>query len=349
MMRATYFKHILKFKIPSGTSRGILNQKESWFIIIKKENQIGIGECSIIRGLSPDSVAHIEKKLDFVCENIKLGFDELSKSLQSFPSILFGLETAYHSFNCKDPFLFKDSLFVLGENNIPINGLIWMGGFSEMKNQIKSKIEDGFDCIKIKVGSLDFDLECQLLKQVRNEFRESELILRLDANGAFKCKTALEKLKKLSDYNIHSIEQPISTKNWREMNNLCEKSPIDIALDEELIGVNSKSDKRNLLEIIKPAYIILKPSLVGGFQKSDCWISIAEELNIGWWSTSALESNVGLNAIAQWVINKTTAMHQGLGTGELFTNNIDCPLSVKDGKLHHEQNKNWNFNFFKKM
>ena len=345
-MRASFFKHVLKFKMPSGTSRGVLNQKESWFILIQKEKQIGVGECSIIRGLSPDPLNQIETKLDFVCQNIKLGFNKLSKFLQNFPSVLFALETAYLSLDCKKPYLFSDSLFVQGKEDIPINGLIWMGRFADMKNQIKRKIEDGFGCIKIKIGSLDFDLECQLLKELRLEFCEKELILRLDANGAFSYENALEKLKKLSDYNVHSIEQPISPKQWIKMNDLCEKSPIDIALDEELIGVHSKTEKKKLLSTIKPNYIILKPSLVGGFQESDSWISIAEELNIRWWSTSALESNVGLNAISQWVFNKTSTTHQGLGTGELFTNNIDCPLVVKSGKLHYEPKKKWNFNFF---
>ena len=348
-MRATFFKHVLKFKIPGGTSRGVLNQKESWFIAVKKEKQFGVGECSIIRGLSPDPLTQIETKLNFVCQNIKLGFNELSKFLQNFPSILFALETAYLSLDCKNPFLFSHSRFVQGKEDIPINGLIWMGKFTDMKNQIKRKIENGFDCIKIKIGSLDFDLECQLLKELRQEFNEKELMIRLDANGAFNYETALEKLKKLSDYNIHSIEQPIHAKQWIKMKDLCGKSPIDIALDEELIGVHSKTEKTKLLSTIKPNYIILKPSLMGGFQESNSWISIAEKLNIGWWSTSALESNVGLNAISQWAFNKTNTMHQGLGTGELFINNIECPLMVKNGNLHHEPKKNWNLNFFKEL
>ena len=348
-MRASYFKHSLKFLIPSGTSRGVLSEKESWFIIIKEENKIGIGECSIIKGLSPDPFFEIEKNLDFICQNIQLGFKELSKTIESFPSIIFGLETAFLSLESANPFEFENSSFVSGLKNIPINGLIWMSNFSEMKLQIKKKIESGFDCIKIKVGSLDLKLECQLLKQFRNEFKKSDIEIRLDANGAFKYEIAMDRLKKLSDYDIHSIEQPIATKQWDKMSLICEHSPIDIALDEELIGIESEIEKNDFLEKINPSYIILKPSLLGGLSKTDSWIKAANSLNIGWWSTSALESNVGLNAISQWVFNKNTKLYQGLGTGGLYSNNIDCPLFIKQGKLCYDTKKKWDLNFFKNI
>ena len=347
-MHASYFKHYLKFLIPSGTSRGVLTEKESWFIIIKEEDKIGIGECSIIKGLSPDPFFEIEKKLEFICQNIQLGFKELSKTIESFPSLMFGLETAYLSLKNDNPFEFENSSFVRGEKNIPINGLIWMGNISEMKEQVKKKIESGFDCIKIKIGSLDFNLECELLKQLRDEFKKSDIEVRLDANGAFAYQVAMDRLKRLSDYDIHSIEQPIAVKQWDQMSLICEQSPIDIALDEELIGIKSEIEKNNLLSKINPSYIILKPSLLGGLSKSDSWIKSANSLNIEWWSTSALESNIGLNAISQWVFNKHTKLYQGLGTGGLYSNNIDCPLFIENGKLCYDSQKKWDLNFFKK-
>ena len=345
-MKAYYFKHLLKFKVPSGTSRGVLSNKESWFIVITDKNRYGVGECSLIAGLSPDPISSYEDKLKEICNNICLGMDVLRTSLEAYPSIIFGLETAYLSFESSDPFVLMASSFTKGEKSIPINGLIWMGEQSFMKKQIKEKIESGFNCIKIKVGALNFDLECKLLKSLRLEYSSQDIEIRLDANGSFSPNSALEKLKILSNYDLHSIEQPIGTKMWDQMAFLCEKSPLAIALDEELVGLTSFEMQTKMLSLISPSYIILKPSLIGGLKACDSWIKIAESKKINWWSTSALESNVGLNAISQWVFNKGSEMKQGLGTGQLYFNNIDSPCYIDKGFLKYNPNKNWETTFF---
>ncbi|MFL0352766.1 o-succinylbenzoate synthase [Xanthomarina sp. GH4-25] len=343
-MTATYQKYILHFKRPSGTSRGVLKTKETWFIKLEKEGRIGIGECGLFRGLSVDDVVHYEDILQWTCLNIHLGLDVLLDELYKFPSIQFGLETAFASFKNDDPFEIFTSNFSQSKGSIPINGLIWMGTESYMKQQIKDKIEAGYSCIKMKIGAIDFQTEMNLLKSIRNEFSSNEIALRVDANGAFHPSEALEKLNKLSELQIHSIEQPIKQGQIQEMAKLCEKSPLPIALDEELIGVFSKEKKEALLQTIKPQYIILKPSLVGGFSGSNDWIHIAKNQKTGWWITSALESNVGLNAIAQWTYALKSNLPQGLGTGGLFTNNFTSPLQVKNGTLQYQKNTNWNFN-----
>jgi L-alanine-DL-glutamate epimerase-like enolase superfamily enzyme len=222
---------------------------------------------------------------------------------------------------------------------IPINGLIWMGDVEAMMTQLEQKINLGFSCIKIKVGAIDFESECNFLGHIRKLFHSSDLTLRLDANGAFQPEDAIQKLSKLSEYNIHSIEQPITPGQWKEMATLCKTSPIPIALDEELIGIFSKQEKVNLIQEIKPQYIILKPSLVGGWQGADQWVSIAEKHAVDWWATSALESNIGLNAIAQWVSTKQINRPQGLGTGGLFTNNIRTPLYLRGQNMGFDPNK----------
>jgi len=344
-MKATYKKHILNFKVPSGTSRGILKTKETWFIIIENEDKRGIGECGILRGLSTDDRPDYEAQLQYTCNNIEKGLDVLYAENEEFPSIQIGLEMAFKSLEAKDPFILFPSNFSKGNDSIPINGLIWMGDKSFMNQQIKQKIADGFDCIKLKIGAIDFQTELDILKGIRQNFSESDIEIRVDANGAFNIDSALEKLKRLSDYKLHSIEQPIKPKQWEDMAKLCEKTPLAIALDEELIGVFNEENKQELLSTINPQYIILKPSFIGGFKGSNTWITLAEKQNIGWWITSALESNVGLNAIAQYTYLKEVTMPQGLGTGSLFTNNISSPLTVKNGTLQYNTNLNWDFNF----
>ncbi|WP_027878863.1 o-succinylbenzoate synthase [Mesoflavibacter zeaxanthinifaciens] len=344
-MKATYKKHILNFKVPSGTSRGILKTKETWFIIIENEDKRGIGECGILRGLSTDDRPDYEVQLQYTCNNIEKGLDVLYSENEEFPSIQIGLEMAFKSLEAKDPFILFPSNFSKGNDSIPINGLIWMGDKSFMNQQIKQKIADGFDCIKLKIGAIDFQTELDILKGIRQNFSESDIEIRVDANGAFSIDSALEKLKRLSDYKLHSIEQPIKPNQWDQMAKLCEKTPLAIALDEELIGVFNEDKKQELLRVINPQYIILKPSFIGGFKGSNTWITLAEKQNIGWWITSALESNVGLNAIAQYTYLKEVTMPQGLGTGSLFTNNISSPLTVKNGTLQYNTNLNWDFNF----
>lgn len=343
-MTATYHQYILNFKKPSGTSRGILKTKETWFIIIDAKGKQGIGECGLLRGLSVDDRKDYEEQLKWTCEHIHLGLNDLYEKNIEFPSIQFGLEMAFKSLESINPFELFPTPFTKGKASISINGLIWMGSETFMKQQIKEKIGEGFSCIKMKIGAIDFDTEINILKSIRKEFSSKDIELRVDANGAFSPNEALEKLKRLSQYDLHSIEQPIKAGQFKAMAKLCEQTPLPIALDEELIGVFYEDEKETLLQTIKPQYIILKPSFIGGFKGSQDWINSAENHNIGWWITSALESNVGLNAISQWAFTLKTKMPQGLGTGSLYTNNIDSPLQIKNGTLRYNKELNWKFN-----
>jgi len=344
-MKATYFKHQLQFKRPSGTSRGVLTYKETWFIQLENTTRIGIGECGMFKGLSIDDRQDFEAKLAWTCEHINLGLDVLLAELIEFPSIQFGLEMAFLSVSRQNKFELFPSDFTKGKDSIPINGLIWMGDPVFMKQQIKDKLTSGFSCIKLKIGAIDFDKELELMRSIRQEFDADTIEIRVDANGAFKPNEALEKLKRLSDYNLHSIEQPIRQGQVGDMAQLCSETPLPIALDEELIGVFSVTEKQFLLQTIKPQYIILKPTLVGGFKGSQEWIALAESNQIGWWVTSALESNIGLNAIAQWTYTLESQLPQGLGTGGLFTNNIQSPLVVDSGQLVYDLKTKWNLKF----
>lgn len=344
-MNASYKKYTLDFKRPSGTSRGVLTQKETWFIKLEDNGQIGYGECGLLRGLSIDDHSDYEEKLAWTCKNIERGLDVLYSELKEFPSIQFGLEMALLSLQAEDPFVLFPSAFTRGEEGIPINGLVWMGDPDFMQEQISSKIKAGFNCIKLKIGAIDFEAEMELLKGIRAQFSPEEITLRVDANGAFTSKNALSKLKRLATLGLHSIEQPIKQNQIDEMQRLCKQSPLPIALDEELIGIFNKAAKKRLLSHINPQYIILKPSLIGGFRGSEEWIAIAEELNIGWWITSALESNIGLNAIAQFTHTKKTRIPQGLGTGSLYTNNVSSPLKINNGQLFYHAEISWSFQF----
>ena len=344
-MKASFHKYNLQFKVPSGTSRGVMTEKETWFIILENEGKVGVGECGILRALSCDDRPDYEQKLAWTCDNISLGVDQLWEALLEFPSIQFGVEMAFMSLASDNPFLLFNSDFTNGIKSIPINGLVWMGNEANMQQQIEQKIADGFKCIKLKIGAIDFDQELQLLGFIRAHFSASEMEIRVDANGAFDIELALDKLNQLAGFELHSIEQPIQKNNTDTMSELCKISPIDIALDEELIGVFLLQEKEDLLIKIKPKYIILKPSFVGGFRGTLEWISLAEKHNIRWWITSALESNIGLNAIAQFTYLQQNLMPQGLGTGALYTNNFDCPLDVYQGQLWYKNNVNWNFNF----
>lgn len=343
-MRATYHKYILNFKQASGTSRGILKTKETWYIIITLNAKRGIGECGILRGLSIDDRPDYEQQLAYTCKNIEKGLAFLLTKNSQFPSIQIGLEMAFKSLTALDDFTLFPSAFTNSKKSIIINGLIWMGTQDFMKQQIQDKIEAGFKCIKLKIGAIDFETELNLLKGIRKQFSERDIELRVDANGAFNATDALEKLKRLSDIKLHSIEQPIKQGQLNDMASLCAVTPLPIALDEELIGVFAVADKAKILNTIKPQYIILKPSFIGGFAGTNEWIELANKTNTGWWITSALESNVGLSAIAQYTFTKNNNMPQGLGTGALFTNNFQSPLQVKNGNLHFNNKQAFNFN-----
>ena len=346
-MKAYFFKHNLEFNVPSKTSRDVLYNKPSWYLVIKDQNRIGVGECSIIPGLSLDKLNNIESKLNYACQIISSDQSLAIEEFNEYPAVKFALETAQKDLTSFDKsFKLFDSDFSNYKDSIKINGLVWMGEIKYMQSQIIEKINNGFSCIKIKVGALEFESELKLIRQTRKDFSNTELEIRLDANGAFDSADALEKLKRLSEFSIHSIEQPIKKNQWQEMANLCELSPIPIALDEELIGISDK--REDLLETINPEYLILKPSLLGGFMECENWIKLADEKNIKWWATSALEGNVGLNAIAQWVYTKRNDIRQGLGTGMLFKNNIESQLEMSGETIFLNQNKFWDLNFFEK-
>lgn len=342
-MKASYKKYILNFKRPSGTSRGVLTEKETWFLFLEDNGKTGIGECGILRTLSIDDRPDYEQKLQWVCQNIHLGKEQLWEELTAFPSIQFGVEMAFLSLASENPFELFPSEFTQGKKGMEINGLIWMGEEAFMKEQIEAKLADGFRCIKLKIGAIDFEKELGLLHFIRQNFNENTIEIRVDANGAFGLDVALNKLQQLAKYKLHSIEQPIRQGNEDKMAELCRVTPLPIALDEELIGIFGVEKKEALLQKIQPQYIILKPSLVGGFKGTQEWITLAEKYNIGWWITSALESNVGLNAITQFTFTLNSAMPQGLGTGGLYTNNFDCPLYIEKGTICYDPNQEWEF------
>ena len=348
-MKARFKKYILDFKRPSGTSRGVLTHKESWFIVLEADGKYGIGECGLLRGLSIDDVADYEDLLQWTCEHIHLGEALLWQKLMAYPSIQFGVEQAFLSLRSPDPFEIFPSDFTRSEAPITINGLIWMGEKEFMLAQIREKLASGFNCIKMKIGAVDFETELSILKAIRQKHGADEVQLRVDANGAFAPKEALGKLKLLSKLNLHSIEQPIKQGQIMEMAKLCSTTPLPIALDEELIGINNVTDKEKLLLTVRPQFIILKPSLVGGFKGCTEWIMLAKKHRIGWWITSALESNIGLNAIAQFTFGLRNSLPQGLGTGALYTNNFECPLTVENGKLYYRSDKIWKSNLIREL
>lgn len=337
-MKATFQRLELIFKVPAGTSRGTLKTKNSWILSLEKDGVIGKGEISIIEGLSPDfkDLQSFEAKIEETCLFLRTWSIEhraWMENLQEFPAILFGFETALLDLQNGGKGIIFENDFSRGKRKIPINGLVWMGSEEFMSQQIKQKIAEGFTTIKMKIGAIDLNTEISLLKSIREKYSEQELTLRVDANGAFTPSQAKSVLKQLAELKIHSIEQPIKAGQWEEMKELCSNTPTPIALDEELIGITDKQEKINLLETIQPQYIILKPSLHGGISGTQEWITLAETKKIPWWITSALESNIGLNAICQLAGEYKNSLPQGLGTGALFKNNIECGLRVENGLI----------------
>lgn len=332
MKQLSYSKKTFHFKRPSGTSRGVLTEKHAWILEVRSSETpsiVGRGECSVIPGLSPDfeSFLAYEQKLDRLCDNI-------NEPLDAYPSIKFGLECALLDLKNGGKSVYFNNAFSEGKRRIPINGLIWMGDEAFMQEQIQQKIEEGFTTIKLKIGAIDFQKERTLLASIRAQYSAEEIVLRVDANGAFSPAESMEKLKSLADLEIHSIEQPIHPGQWNEMRNLCASTPLAIALDEELIGIHQMDNKATLLDTIQPQYLVLKPSLHGGISGTREWISLAEERSIPWWLTSALESNIGLNAICQFTAEYENSLPQGLGTGSLYTDNIPSPLKVEGGEIY---------------
>jgi o-succinylbenzoate synthase len=336
-MKIDIEERVLHFKQPAGTSRGVYTERKIWLVKMTDRDAVGIGECAPLPKLSCDDIPHYAEVLRRFCDEVERSGQLDTEALRDYPSMLFGLETAMLSFAKTQ----HSTPFSRGEVGIPINGLVWMGTYEEMKERIEQKLAQGFHCIKLKIGAIDFDAELELIKKIRERFSHHEVELRVDANGAFPFDEALYKLELLSQYALHSIEQPIKAGQWANMAELCRESPLPIALDEELIGVNDPDQKRQMLNIIRPRYIILKPSLHGGMMGVREWIDIANDMDIGSWITSALESNIGLNAIAQFcadVYGDNIPMPQGLGTGQLFTDNIPMPLEIRGDKLWISKN-----------
>jgi O-succinylbenzoate synthase len=341
MFQASYTAHPLTFVRPAGTSRGVLRQKPCWFIQISREGVKGIGEVSVIPGLSLEDPNECEIRIDHICKLIDRGELDPGQSFPGTPGIQFALERAMVDIEQGGKRLLFPSEFTLGKAGIPTNGLIWMGSREFMISQVREKIKLGFGVLKLKVGALDLEEELQVLKWIRSEFGSPDLEIRLDANGAWEAEEAGDKLELFAPFDIHSIEQPIAAGQPEAMAKLCLNPAIPVALDEEVIGVVGLRAKRALLERIRPAYLILKPGLLGGFSMTGEWIRLADEMNIGWWITSALESNIGLNAIAQWTWQQGVWMPQGLGTGALYTNNIPSPLHMSGEKLWYRPEKEW--------
>lgn len=330
MLQTRIIRKQLHFKQPAGTSRGTYTTRDVWYILLTDSGspRYGVGECAPLPALSCDDVPHYGDVLATACKHMEASGEIDREALLPYPSILFGLETALLHFRAGS-LQFWPTPFSQGKEGIPINGLIWMGDFDEMYRRIEEKMQQGFRCIKLKIGAIDFEKELELLAHIRRHFGPGQIELRVDANGAFTPADAPEKLQRLSEFHLHSIEQPIRAGQWEEMARLCANAPFPIALDEELIGINRREQKAELLDTIRPQYIILKPSLHGGISGSEEWMELAAERGIGSWVTSALESNIGLNAIAQWCATLQPVLPQGLGTGLLFTDNINCPLHIK--------------------
>ena len=354
-------ERVLHFKQPAGTSRGVYTTRKIWLVTMTDGERVGVGECAPLPQLSCDDIPNYSEELRVKSEEFLAKASVLKKrfataiqqgdaavtaffdSMRDYPSMLFGLETAWRSFQNSSPqqgrqggISLFDTPFSRGEEGIPINGLVWMGTFEEMQQRIEQKLAQGFHCVKLKIGAIDFEAELELIKKIRSRYSHHDVELRVDANGAFPYEEALYKLELLSQYALHSIEQPIKAGQWANMAELCRESPLPIALDEELIGVNDPDQKRQMLNIIRPRYIILKPSLHGGMMGVREWVDIAHDMGIGSWITSALESNIGLNAIAQLasdIYGPAIRMPQGLGTGQLFTDNIPMPLEIRGDRL----------------
>jgi len=348
MIRASYITYPLIFIRPAGTSRGVLEEKPSWFITLtSREGVRGIGEVSFIPGLSREDQPEMEIQLDHICKLISRGEMDPKQPLPSMPGVQFALETALRDMESGGERLLYRSPFTEGQRGIPTNGLIWMGAKEFMINQIRDKMNLGFNVLKLKVGTLHFTEELDVVRWIRNEFGLGDLEIRLDANGAWKPDEAMEKMEHFARFSIHSIEQPIAPGQWDELARLCSESAIPVALDEELIVITDPQLRGTLLEQVKPAFIILKPGLLGGFTSASQWIERAKALGIDWWITSALESNIGLNAIAQWTSQLEVTRHQGLGTGALYTNNINSPLQMSGESLWFRPENSWDLNSLK--
>jgi o-succinylbenzoate synthase len=344
MIKYSYKKHQLKFNFDARTSRGEIKTHQSYILFVNDtlKGQTGMGEAAPLAGLSIDSISDFEVVLIDIISKLNESRSLNQIDLDKFPSLRFAIESAHLDLKFGGTIKYFNNDWLLG-NPLPINGLVWMNQIDEMYKEAITKAQKGFDCIKFKIGALDFDEECRLLEKFRNSFSASNVQIRLDANGAFLFDDALLKLKELKRFSVHSIEQPIAPKQWDLMQELIAKTPIDIALDEELIGLNPFEDGKKLMETLNPHYLILKPTLIGGLNFADEWVKLTERYARSWWATSALESNIGLNIIAQWCSSKGSKLHQGLGTGSLYSNNFKAPFKVENGFLSYISDEKWTF------
>ena len=359
MPHASCFSHTLHFTFRAGTSRGVMTQHDTHFIVIEDGGQRGIGECAPLPGLSVDDRPDFAQQLQRVVDQVRQSppptqpeavpdaLDQLVPT--DLPAVRFGLETAWLDLLHGGQRWLFPAVMQPRFTPLPINGLVWMSDADTMLRQLDEKLAAGFRCVKLKIGAIDFDEELRLLAHVRERYDPDAITLRVDANGAFAPDEALDKLTQLARYDVHSIEQPIRPGQWEAMAALCQHSPVPIALDEELIGITSPEDQARLLDTIRPPYIILKPTLLGGLAAADGWIRAAEARNIRWWATSALESNVGLNAIAQWVAQYRPTLPQGLGTGQLYHNNIGAPMVIDRGYLTYNPDRSWDLLLFESV
>lgn len=302
------------------------------------EGHIGLGECAPLPDLSCDRNAYTMVSDVARLINEALASPDYSEYLRPYPALLFALESAMYDMKKSD--VLYDTPFARSEEGIPFNGLVWMGSYDEMLAQVKKKILSGFRCIKLKIGAIEWEQEIELIRFLRSKYRKDNLELRVDANCAFTPEEAPAKLEELARYDIHSIEQPIATGQWKAMAELCRNTPLPIALDEELIGLNYLHEKQAMLDTIRPQYIVIKPTLHGGISGSIEWVSEANKRGIGSWMTSALESNVGLRNVALLAARcygPHVLFPQGLGTGQLFTDNIPMDLELRGAKMWREE------------
>lgn len=347
-LKAKYIKHRLKFLRPAGTSKGYLNYKECWYLVLWEENspQIrGIGECSILPNFNIDDRPDIEDKIAEVCDQINQGTFQAGCLLPQWPTIQFAMEMALLDLKNGGNRILFPSAFTRGNDGVMTNGLIRLGDESSTRQQIERCLDKGFSCIKLKIGQLDWQTEYSILHFLRKQYKSSDLTIRVDANGAFTPQRIYDVLEQLAELEVHSIEQPIKAGQVEAMALLCNGSPIPIVLDEELLGVFDYEKRKNLLETIKPQYLAIEPSLCGGFDLSEQWIELAKQNNIGWWVTTSLQSNIGVNAIAQWAYSQKSNMIHGIGTGLMFSNNIDSPLSLRGESIFYRINEEWNLSF----
>lgn len=345
MLTAQYQKYDLNFIVPGVTSRGTMHYRTSWFITISDGNYKGIGECAPLPGLSRDVSSQMDDLLQWVCLHINDEEILNTPKLWNFPSIIFGMETALLDLKFQGRRILFENNFSQGKSGIPINGLIWMGSLDYMRQQVKQRLSEFFDCIKIKISASGIEDELSVIREIRKQYGWN-IEIRVDANGAFNPENCNAVLDRLAALKIHSIEQPIPSGMLMETKLLCKNSPIPIALDEDIIHWPTRHNKNEFLDFVQPQYIILKPGLTGGFKETTEWITLAEARNIGWWITSALESNIGLNAIAQYTAGCNTSLKQGLGTGKVFSNNFGSPLYTENGFLRYRPETSWDLKYF---